>query len=103
MYVYDKLPFLMSDHIYMGYDLPEKIVSPFIIELTMSCEFFLGICGPISACVSVQSKQDLHCLPTESLETTECMNGEQSRMIIFAYRGWSRSVHFTRTQRHFLA
>ena len=38
-----------------------------------------GICGqqrPRSACASMQSDQGLHCLLTESLDTTECMNGE---------------------------
>ena len=30
-----------------------------------------------SDCTSVQSDQGLHCLPTESLNTTECMNREQ--------------------------
>ena len=39
-----------------------------------------GICGqrrPRSACTSAQSDQGLHCLLTESSDTTECMNGEQ--------------------------
>ena len=39
-----------------------------------------GICGqrrPRSACASAQADQGLHCLLTESLDTTKCMNGEQ--------------------------
>ena len=32
---------------------------------------------PRSDCTKVQSDQGLHCLLTESLDTTECMNGEQ--------------------------
>ena len=40
----------------------------------------LSTCGqlrPRSACASAQSAQVLHCPLTESLDTTECMNGEQ--------------------------
>ena len=40
----------------------------------------LGICRqqrPRSACASAQSDQGLHCMLTESLDTTECKNGEQ--------------------------
>ena len=39
----------------------------------------LGICRqrrPRSTCASGQSDQGLYCLLTESLDTTECMNGE---------------------------
>ena len=39
-----------------------------------------GICGerrPRSACASAQSGQGVYCPLTESLDTTECMNGEQ--------------------------
>ena len=39
-----------------------------------------GICGqrwPRSACASAQSDQGLHCSITESLDTIECLNGEQ--------------------------
>ena len=39
-----------------------------------------GMCGqrrPRSACASAQSDQGLHCPLTESLDTIECMNGEQ--------------------------
>ena len=46
------------------------------------------ICGqqrPKSACVSAQSDQDLPCPLTESLNTTECMNGEQRPGRYFAH------------------
>ena len=47
----------------------------------MQCEnLSYGICGerrPRSACASAQSDQGLHCPLTESLDTTECINGEQ--------------------------
>ena len=39
-----------------------------------------GICGqqrPRSACASVQDDQEIHCPITESLDTTEGMNGDQ--------------------------
>ena len=47
-----------------------------------------GICGqrrPRSTCASAQSDQSLHCQLTESLDTTECMNGEQSLGSYFAH------------------
>ena len=40
----------------------------------------LGICGqqmPWSACAFVQSDQDLYCMLSKSVDTTECMNREQ--------------------------
>ena len=37
----------------------------------------MGTGRPRSACTSAQSDQGLHCLLTESLDTTECMTGEQ--------------------------
>ena len=40
---------------------------------------------PRSACASVQSDQGLHCPLTESLDTTECMNGVQSLGKYFAH------------------
>ena len=47
----------------------------------MPCEnVSLGICGqrrPRSACAFAQSDQGLHCPLTESLDSTECTNGEQ--------------------------
>ena len=48
----------------------------------------VGICGqrrPRLACASAQSDQGLHCLLTESLDTTECMNAEQSSELYFAH------------------
>ena len=47
-----------------------------------------GICGqerPRSAWSPVQSDQGIHCLLTESLDTTECMNGEQTLRRYFAH------------------
>ena len=41
---------------------------------------FSGICGqrrPRSACASAQSDQGHRCPQTESLDTIECINGEQ--------------------------
>ena len=38
-----------------------------------------GICGqrgPRSDCASAQSDQDLHCLLTELIDTTECINSK---------------------------
>ena len=58
-----------------------------------------GICGwrrPRSDCASAQSDQDFHCLLTESLDTTECMNEEQSP----GCTGLSESAH---VQRHFFS
>ena len=52
-----------------------------IINWAALCEnVFSGICGqrrPRSAGISAQSDQGLHCPPTESLDTTNCMNGGQ--------------------------
>ena len=55
---------------------------------------------PWSACTSAQSDQGLQCPLTESLDTTECMNGEQRSGWYFCactdvrmYR-WSESAHF---------
>ena len=48
----------------------------------------LGICGqqrPRSACTSAQSGQELYCPLTESLDSTECINGEQRPEWYFAY------------------
>ena len=38
-----------------------------------------------SACSSAQSGQGLHCPLTESLDTTECMNGEQRPVYYFKH------------------
>ena len=56
----------------------------------------LGICGqrrPRSACTSTQSDQGLHCLLTESYDTTECMNGEQRLGWYFEHVQESRNLH----------
>ena len=47
-----------------------------------------GICKqqkPRSACTSLQSDQGLHYLLTESLDITECMNGEGKPRQYFAH------------------
>ena len=47
-----------------------------------------GICGqgrPSSACASAQSDQGLPCPLTESLDTVECINGEQMTELYFAH------------------
>ena len=47
-----------------------------------------GICEqwrPRSACASAQADLGLHCPLTESLATTECMNGEQQARWYFAH------------------
>ena len=49
---------------------------------------FSGICGqrwPRSACASVQLDQGLYSPLTESLDTRECMNGEQKSGRFFAH------------------
>ena len=61
-----------------------KLITKFVTYYiwAMPCEnMSLGICElqwPRSAGTPAQSDQGLHCLLTESLDTTECMNGEQS-------------------------
>ena len=47
-----------------------------------------GICQkrrPLSNCAYAQSDQSLHCPLAESLDTTECMNGEQRPRRYLAY------------------
>ena len=64
----------------------------------------LGICGhwrPWSDCASAESDQGLHCPLTKSLNTTECMSGEQRPGWDFAYMlDESESVCFVHVQRH---
>ena len=50
-----------------------------------------------------QSDQGLHCLLTESLDTTKCMNGEQRNMVLCMCTGCSESEHFALVQRHIFA
>ena len=48
----------------------------------------LVICGqrrPRSDCANAQSDLGLRCLLTESVDTTECMNGEQRPECYFAF------------------
>ena len=50
---------------------------------------------PRSACISAQSDQDLHCPPNESLDTTECMNGEQRSGWQLAHMQDDVNLHFS--------
>ena len=56
-----------------------------VTSLSMACEnVSSGICGQRrsrSACASAQSDQGLQCPLTDSLDTTECMTGEQMRFL----------------------
>ena len=67
----------------------------------------LGICRqrrPRSACASAQSDQGLHCPLTESLDTTECMNGDQRPEWYLAHVQDDLNQRiFSHIQRHFLA
>ena len=59
----------------------------------------LGICrqGKLwSACVSAQSDQGLLCSLTESMDTTECMNGEQRPGWYFAHVQDDLNLHILR-------
>ena len=58
---------------------------------------------PWSDCASAQSDQGLRCPLTESLYTTECMNGEQSPGWHFAHAQGDLNVHFGHVRRHFFA
>ena len=52
----------------------------FVYEQRHVQNMFLGISRqqrPRSTCAYTQSDQDFHCGLTESLDTAECMNGEQ--------------------------
>ena len=55
-----------------------------------------GQSRPRSACTSTQSDQGLHCLLTESLDTTECMNGEQRPGWYFAHVQDDLNLHILR-------
>ena len=62
-----------------------------------------GICGqrrPRSACASAQSDQGLRCPLTESLDTIECMNGEQMPGWNFTHVRYE-SMHFAHPRTHF--
>ena len=56
----------------------------------------LGTCGhrrPRSACASMHPDQGLHCLLTESLDTIECMNGEQRPKWYFVHIHGDLNLH----------
>ena len=58
-----------------------------------------GICGqrrPRSACASALSDQGLHCPLKESLDTTECINGEQMPGSYFAHAQNDANTHILR-------
>ena len=60
-------------------------MKPTIIMLAAQ---YMGICihwKPRSTCTYAQSNQSFHYLQTESLDTTECMNGEQRPGWYFAH------------------
>ena len=62
-----------------------------------------GICGqrrPRSAFASAQSDLNLHCQLTESLDTTEYMNGEQRPGWYFAHAQGDLKVHVAHFRRH---
>ena len=64
-----------------------------------------GMCGerrPRSACASAQSGQGVYCPLTESLDTTECMNGDFFFFFFFFDLGFtalSRIFHLYRADR----
>ena len=58
---------------------------------------------PRSACASAQSDEGLHCPLTKSLDTTECMTGEQRPGCYFAHAQDDLSAHFAHVRRHFFA
>ena len=65
---------------------------------------FWGICAqqrPRSACAFAQSDQGIHCPVTESLDTIECISGEQMPGWHFVHV-WNEfeSVHFAHARRH---
>ena len=58
------------------------------ICVALCVNVFAGICGqqrPRSDCASAQSDLGLYCPLTESLDTTECMNGQQRPGWCFAH------------------
>ena len=103
LYGYSIIPISISPaDLYLtvpGLSLIETIVafiiiyqSPDMLEIvrTAPCNNVSCICGQQrlrSANVSMQSDQGLHCLLTESLDTTECMNGEQRPQWYNAHTG----------------
>ena len=82
------------------------VMRSLIIILAVPCEnVSSGICGqrrPGSACASAQSDQGLCCPLTESLDTVECINGEQMPGWDFVHAR-DESVHFAHALRHIFA
>ena len=75
-----------------------SLKSPYIKWATLSKTVSSGICGqrkPRSACASAQPDQGSRCPLTKSLDTIECINGEQMPGADIAY-AWDESepVHF---------
>ena len=58
---------------------------------------------PRSACASAQSDHGLHCPLTESLDTTECMYGEQRPRWYLLHVQDDLNLHFAHVWRHFFA
>ena len=52
--------------------------------------------SPRSDCALAQSDQGLHCPLTESLDTTECMNGEQRHGLYYAHAQDDLNMRFLR-------
>ena len=68
------------------------------------CVFgYVRIARPRSACTSVQSDQGLCYSLTESLNTTECINGEQIPRDFVHAQDESESVHFVHVRRQLFA
>ena len=62
----------------------------------------MQIAKPWSAFASAHSDQGLHCPVTESLDTTECMNGRvKARKIPCPCAGLSEYAYFAHVRRHF--
>ena len=58
---------------------------------------------PRSDCASAQSDQGLHCPLTKSLDTTECMNGEQRPGVYFAHEKADLNLRIAHVRRHYFA
>ena len=82
------------------------LLSIFIVHYALDNHVHMssGICGqwrPRQPCTSAQSDQGPHCPLKESLDTTDCMNGEQMTGWYFAH-AWneSESLHFAHVEGH---
>ena len=77
-----------------------------IPQLRQAKIYLQGMCRkwmPRSDCASVQCDQDLYCLLPESLDTIECIHGEQLPWWDWAWAGWCDSSNFAHAQRQFFA